>query len=130
MLAEIYWIQAEIHLANLAWDESRAHAEQSATLAAETGNRSLETAAWRVISEVELQRGNLSAAHEALAKAQQAMSHGADELETGRVAAVAGQIHLREGQSAQAEEDFRVAQEIFMRLGASPDLKRVESALV
>jgi predicted ATPase/Tfp pilus assembly protein PilF len=130
MLAEIYWIQAEIHLANLAWDESRAHAEQSATLAAETGNRSLETAAWRVISEVELLRGNLSAAHEALAKAQQAMSHGADELETGRVAAVAGQIHLREGQSAQAEEDFRVAQEIFMRLGASPDLKRVESALV
>ena len=126
MLAEIHRIQAEILLAKSAWDEAKVAAEQSASLAAEKGNRSLEAAAWRVVSEIGLGRQDPHAAREALVKAQHILADVTDELEAGRVAALAGWISLYEGQVTQAEADLRVAQGVFMRLGASLDLKRVE----
>ena len=43
--------------------------------------------------------------------------------------ALAGRIALSAGDVAQAETDLQVAQEIFMRLGANLDLRRVEDAL-
>jgi len=129
MLAEIYRIQAETLLARSAWDEAQAAVQQSASLAAQTGNRSLEAAAWRVASAVELGRGDPQTAREALVEAERVLADATDELETGRVAAQAGRISLYEGQHEQAEADLRVARQIFMRLGASLDLRRVEEAL-
>ncbi len=129
VLAEIHRIQAEILMASSAWHDAELAAKQSAVLAAETGNRSLEATAWRVLSEVALQHEDLEAAREALANARHALADASDELEAGRVAAQAGRIHLGEGQLAQAETELRIAQEIFMRLGATLDLKRVEQSL-
>ena len=80
-------------------------------------------------SETELQRHDLPAAREALEKARCASVQVTDELEAGRIAALAGRIALSVGDVAQAETDLQVAQEIFMRLGANLDLRRVEDAL-
>jgi tetratricopeptide (TPR) repeat protein len=129
MLAEVHRIQAEILMAKSAWHDAESAAKQSAVLAAKTGNRSLEATAWRVLSEIALQREDLEAAREALADARHALADASDELEAGRVAAQAGRIHMGEGQLVEAETELRVAQEIFMRLGAALDLKRVEQSL-
>jgi hypothetical protein len=129
VLVEIHRVQAEILIASSAWHDAELAARQSAVLAAETGNRSLEATAWRVLSEVALQHEDPQAAREALANARHALADASDELEAGRVAAQGGRIHLHEGQLAQAETELRVAQEIFMRLGATLDLKRVEQSL-
>jgi tetratricopeptide (TPR) repeat protein len=129
LLAEINRVQAEIWLAKSAWDEARSAVEQAAALASEMGNHSLEVAAWRVASEIELRCEDIPAARETLGRAQRALARANDELEAGRVAAQAGRLYLHEGQLARAEVELRVAQEIFMRLGASLDLRRVEAAL-
>jgi predicted ATPase len=129
MLAEIYCIQAEILLAQSAWDKARALLEQCVDLTAETGNRGLEAAAWRVASEVELLRGDPVAAREALVAAQKVLADATNELEAGRVAAQEGRISLKDGDPAGAEKNLRVAQEIFMRLGARLDLRQVEETL-
>ncbi|MCP4542219.1 MAG: tetratricopeptide repeat protein [Chloroflexi bacterium] len=128
-LAEIYQTQAEILLAMSQWDEAKTAAEKAASLAAEKGNRSLEAVGWRVASEIELGRENPRAARELLTKSQSALSDTTNELEAGRVAAQAGRISIYEGQYAQAEADLRAAKEVFMRLGAGLDLKRVKVAL-
>jgi predicted ATPase/class 3 adenylate cyclase len=129
MRGEVYRIQAQILLARSSWQEARASAEAAAAQAAETGNRSQESAAWRVLSEIELRQGAPLAAHEALLKAQQLATEMTDELEAGRVRAQSGRIHLSLGLYGQAEADLRAAKTIFMRLGAALDLNRVESAL-
>jgi hypothetical protein len=82
-----------------------------------------------VASEIELQQGNLSAARAALAQARLALSNVTDEMEAGRVAAQAGRLSLQEGDAAQAEKNLRIAEDIFVGLGASLDLKLVEQAL-
>jgi hypothetical protein len=89
----------------------------------------LEAAGWRVASEIEVRRGDLQAAHEALAKARRALADRTDDLESARVAAQAGRIYLCEGQYAKADADLRSARETFMRLGAGLELERVEEAL-
>jgi tetratricopeptide (TPR) repeat protein len=129
ILTEIYQTQAEILLARSEWDEAKAAAERATSLAVKGGNRSLEAAGWRVASEIELRQGNPAAAREVIAKAQQTLADVTDELERARVAAQTGRINMAEGQYTQADTDLRVAKEIFMRLGASIDLKRVEDAL-
>jgi hypothetical protein len=129
MLAEIHWVQAEILVAQSLWHEAKSVAAQAAELAAATGNRGLELAAWRLLSEIELQHGDLHAASAALDQAQQFMAEANDDLEAGRVAAQAGRLHLYSGQLAQARQELRVAQQVFMRLGASLDLESVEEAM-
>jgi predicted ATPase/class 3 adenylate cyclase/Tfp pilus assembly protein PilF len=129
MLAEIHWVQAEILAAQSRWHEAKSVATQAAELATATGNRSLELAAWRLLSEIELQNGKLRAARAALDQAQQFMAEANDDLEAGRMAAQAGRLHLYSGQLAQARHELRVAQQVFMRLGASLDLKNVEEAM-
>jgi predicted ATPase/class 3 adenylate cyclase len=129
LLAETYCIQAEILRAQSAWGKALALLEQCVALTAETGNRDLEATAWRVASQVELQRGDLVAAREALVQAQEALTGATNELEAGRVAAQRGRISLQEGDLAGAEKQLRVAQEIFMRLGATLDLRQVEETL-
>ncbi len=129
LLAETYRIQAEIHLAHARWDEALRAARESATLAAETGARSLEAAAWRVASESELQQSDLDAARYSLLKARRALLSVTDELEAARVAAQAGRLYLRIGDSSEAGKHLRRAKETFTSLGAKPDLQRVNKAL-
>ena len=129
LMGEIYLTQAEILLAGSTWEEAGQTAERSISLAVETGNRSLEAAAWRVVSEVELQQGKCAAASQALDRARQALTNVTDELENGRIAAQAGRIALHEGQFDQAEKELRTAKEVFMRLGAQRDMGTVEEAL-
>jgi tetratricopeptide (TPR) repeat protein len=129
LVAEIHQIQAQILQAQGTWDEARAIAEQSASLAAEIRNRSLEAAAWRVVSETELERDDIPAAREALVKAQDTLADVTDELLSGRISALAGRLHLHEGNFEEAEHDLRVAREILSRLGASLDLREVQDAL-
>jgi predicted ATPase/class 3 adenylate cyclase len=129
LLAEIYKVKAEILLADSKLDEARATAQRAASLAGKMGNRSLESAGWRVTSEIEVRLGDLQAAQEALAKSRQALVDRTDELERARIAAQAGRIHIRLGQYAEAEADLRSARETFMRLGSIMELEHVEEAL-
>jgi predicted ATPase/class 3 adenylate cyclase len=129
MLGEIYYVRAEILMAKSELDQARDVAQEAIDLLVETGNRSLEASTWRVVSEIELQRGDVIAARMALTKAKRLLVDATDELEAGRVAAQEGRIALHEGKFAQAEEPLRSAQQTFMRLGASLDLKRVEEVL-
>jgi predicted ATPase/class 3 adenylate cyclase len=126
IVAEAYRVQAEILLERPALREALVAAERAVSLAADTGDRSLEAAAWRVLSAIELQREDVQAAHEALAQARQVLVDVTDEIESGRVAAQVGQIHLYEGQFTQAKADLQIAKKIFARLGANLDLQRVE----
>jgi tetratricopeptide (TPR) repeat protein len=129
LLTEIFRIQAEIWLTKSAWDRAQEAARKSVALAADIGNRSLEVAAWRVLSEIELRRGDFPASRDAMSQAKTALEEANDELEVGRVAAQAGRMHLWAAQMKQAETELKTAQEIFMRLGASLELKQVEKAL-
>jgi predicted ATPase/class 3 adenylate cyclase len=127
--AEAYQVQAEIMSSTSEWDEALCAAERSAAMAIDSGNRGLEVKARRVISEIELARGNPQVAREALAQAQAILADVTDELEIGRVSAQAGRIDLYEGHVLQAKEHLQTAQQIFRRLGASLDLEHVEKAL-
>jgi len=129
VVAEIHQIQAEFLLATNDPDEARAMADQAASLAVEIGNRGFEAAAWRLAAEAELQRGDPQAAREALANAQRILQYVTHELQTGRVAALAGRISLAEGRFPQAEQDLREAREILARLGASRDLQLVQDTM-
>jgi predicted ATPase/class 3 adenylate cyclase/Tfp pilus assembly protein PilF len=129
LLAEIYRTQAEIQLSRAAWEEAMTAAHKSAALASETGNRSLEAAARRVVSYLETERGDLQAAYEALNQARKALAGVGDDMEAGRLLVQAGRILLAEGKSAQGESQLQEAYQVFLRLGASLDLKQVEEVL-
>ena len=126
LLAEIYLAQAETRLAGSDWEEARSAAQEALSLATEAGHRSFEAHAWRLVSMVALEQGDLLAAHQALAQGRQAMAGATDELETGRLAAQAYRIYLREGALTQADAELSVAQELFTQLGAKLDLERLE----
>jgi tetratricopeptide (TPR) repeat protein len=127
--AEIYRIQAEVLCVQAQWEEAHAVAVRSARMAAETGNRALEASVWRVIAGIELEQRSPGAARQAIEKAQQILPDATDELEAGRIAVQAGRIDLYEERAAEAQAHLRAAQRIFIRLGANPDLKRVEGIL-
>jgi predicted ATPase/class 3 adenylate cyclase/Tfp pilus assembly protein PilF len=129
LLAEACQVRARLLLDRSAWGEAKAEAERSAALAAESGNLGLETAAWRLASQVELERSDLEAALGELTKARHALTHVTDQLENGRVAALAGRIALAQGQVAKAQAELGEAKAIFMRLGATRDLAEVRWAL-
>jgi predicted ATPase/class 3 adenylate cyclase len=127
--AEGYRAQAEILAARGAWREAKALAARSLELAVENGNRALEASVQRVLSEIEFELGDLSAARQAVDTARQVMESVTNELEAGRIAAQAGRIDLAEGRNMEGETYLRQAQQIFVRLGAKPDLGHVESIL-
>jgi tetratricopeptide (TPR) repeat protein len=127
--AEIYRLQAEVLMARDAWDGARRAADKAAIQAAETGNRGQESAAYRALSEIERREGRLTAAYDALNRAEQLTAEMTDELEAGRVIAQRGRLYLQEGRHGEAEADLRAAKSVFMRLGANLDLQWVEDAL-
>jgi predicted ATPase/class 3 adenylate cyclase/Tfp pilus assembly protein PilF len=129
LLAEAHQVRARLLLETSDWDEAKAEAERSAALAAESGNPGLETAAWRVASQVELAQNDLDAAGEALSQAQRVLSNVTDQLESGRVAALAGRIALAQGQIPKAQAELGEAKAIFMRLGATRDLAEVKRTM-
>jgi adenylate cyclase len=126
LLAETYLTRAQTLLARSAQEEARMAVGQSIALAAATGNRSLEAVGWRLASKIELHAGQSRVARETLDMARQALTDVTNELEFGRVAVQAAHIDLFEARGTQAEKELRVAQEIFVRLGANLDLEHVE----
>ena len=116
-------------LTQSAWKESKAIAERALELATENGNRGLEATVWRVISRIEFERGDMRTARQAVDSARQALEDVTNELEAGRIAAQAGRIDLSEGRTTEGETHLRYAKQIFVRLGANPDLWQVESIL-
>jgi predicted ATPase/class 3 adenylate cyclase len=122
LLAELFQVQAEILLARDVFEEARAMAERAAGLAARKGNRSLQSASWRVIAEAALREGDLRLAGVALETARKVLGKATDELEAGRIASLAGRMRLAAGDSEGAREETRLAREIFVRLGATLDL--------
>jgi predicted ATPase/class 3 adenylate cyclase len=129
LLSEIHQVRSAILSATNDWDEAKQAAKRAISLAAETGNRSLQAAAWRAAAEVELQQDKLAPAREALARAQEALADGNEDLEAGRIAAQVGRVALAEGANAEAKAILQAAREIFARLEARRDLRQVEKAL-
>jgi predicted ATPase/class 3 adenylate cyclase/uncharacterized protein HemY len=125
LLAEAHQVRARLLLSRSLWDEAKTEAERSAAMAAESGNPGLETAAWRVAARVELERNDLESAEDMLIMARQALTNVTDQLENGRVAALAGRIALAQGEIATAQAQLGEAKAIFMRLGATRDLEEV-----
>jgi predicted ATPase/class 3 adenylate cyclase/Tfp pilus assembly protein PilF len=121
-------VEAEILLARVDLDGAKEMAERSATLAIETGNRPFEAIAWRVLAQIELHRGDIPAARHAIDNAYSAMVDVTDELGAGRIAAQAGAVYLAEGNRDEAEEQLRLAHDIFTRLGAAFDLAKVKES--
>jgi predicted ATPase/class 3 adenylate cyclase len=129
LLSEIYQVQSSILSATSDWDEANESTGKAISLAAATGNRSLEAAAWRAAATVQLQQERLASARESLAESQRALADGSDDLEAGRVALLAGRIDQAQGAYQEAEASLQAAREIFVRLEAQRDLQQVEDAL-
>jgi tetratricopeptide (TPR) repeat protein len=127
--AEAYRVEAEILSARSAWQEAKAIAERALAMAIESGNRALEASVWRVISEIELEQGEIEAAWQAVDTAGQALKDVTNELEAGRIAAQAGRIEIAQGHNIEGETHLRHAQQIFVRLGAKLDLGHVDTIL-
>ena len=122
IVAEMRLTQTEYLLARHDLKQAGEEATVAARLANETGNPVVEASAWRLKAECLLQGGELEQAGEALEKAWQALSDSSDQLETGRIHYQAACVELEQKNLAKARDHFRVAHEIFTRLGAARDL--------
>ena len=125
-LAESARIGTGILMAQSAWEPAKIEIKRVATMAAQVGNRRLEATVCRMASEIELAQGDLKAAREYLAQAQLALADTTDQLESGRVALLAGRVSLREENHEQAGQELRLAQSIFADLEVSLDLQQAE----
>lgn len=126
-LVEVYRLRAEMLMDAMAWDEARAAAMQAIEYADALGNRGWQASLWRLISELEMQRGNHRAAHEALDMARQALADATEALEDGRIHMQASRLARSEGLLSEAAVEIQAARKIFMRLGATLDLARSEA---
>ncbi|MBN2389958.1 MAG: tetratricopeptide repeat protein, partial [Anaerolineae bacterium] len=125
-LVEAYRLKAEMQMEARVWTEAKASAMQALEYADALGSRGWQASLWRLISELELQRGDPCAAHEALDKARKALTDATDELEAGRIKVQASRLAYSRAQYSEAEQEMQAARKIFMRLGAAPDLERSE----
>jgi len=123
-LVEAYRLKAEMQMEVQAWDEAKASAMQALEYADALGNRGWQASLWRLISELELQRGDQDAAQAAFDKARAALADATDALEAGRIKVQASRIAYARGQHSEAEQEMQAARKIFMRLGAALDLDR------
>ena len=127
-LVEVYRLKAEMQMEAQAWTEAKAAAMQALEYADALGNRGWQASLWRLISELELQRGDQRAAHEAFDKACEALTDATDALEAGRIKVQASRLAYSKAQFREAEQEMQAARGIFMRLGAALDLDRSERA--
>ncbi|MBN2391901.1 MAG: tetratricopeptide repeat protein [Anaerolineae bacterium] len=125
-LVEVYRLEVEMQMEARAWNEAEASAMQALEYADALGNRGLQASLWRLMSELELQRGDQSAAHEALDKAREALSDATEVLEVGRIKAQASRLAYSEARYNEAAQEMHAARKIFRRLGAVLDLERSE----
>lgn len=128
VLAEAYGVEADLWLAENKLAEALETARRAADLAAAIGNPSYEAAGWRLSAEAALLQADLPLAERLLARARQALTQTTQELEAGQIAALAYRIYRRAGQTAQADSERHMAQEIFTRLGAHHFLHELELA--
>lgn len=126
---EIYYTQAELFLVQSALSEAKQAAKKALTQAQKVGNRVSESPAWQTIAEIERRNKQFLAAWQAVEKADALLAEGADELEIARLTYIKGRIALDEDDEVRARTYFRTAKEVFMRLGANLDIKRIEQLL-
>lgn len=125
-LVEAYRLKAEMQMQARAWNEAKASAMQALEYADALGNRGWQASLWRLISELELQRGDQDAAQEALDRAREALADATEALEAGRIKVQASRLAYSKAQYSEAEQEMQAARKIFMRLGAALDLDRSE----
>jgi predicted ATPase/class 3 adenylate cyclase/Tfp pilus assembly protein PilF len=123
-LVEIYRLKAEMQMEARAWNEAKASAMQALEYANTLGNRGWQASLWRLISELELRRGDQHTAHEAFEKAREALIDATEALEAGRIKVQASRLAHARALYDEAEQEIRAARQIFIRLGAALDLER------
>lgn len=125
-LVEAYRLKAEMQMEAQVWYEAKASAMQALEYADALGNRGWQASLWRLISELELRRGEQNAAQAAFDKACEALTDATDALEVGRTKVQASRLAYAKAQYSEAEREIQAARKIFMRLGAALDLERSE----
>jgi predicted ATPase/class 3 adenylate cyclase len=120
---ELHIVQAQIALEHHNYKEATEIVIQAAKAAAEVGNVIVESSAWRLAADCLLRQGQPQPAYDMLDRAWQVLARGGEELETGRVHALAAQIDRARAHSGAADEHFQIAEKIFSELGASRDME-------
>ncbi|GAB4481116.1 MAG: hypothetical protein Kow00124_28530 [Anaerolineae bacterium] len=128
-MSEAHRLKAEILLSESQYAEALQAAEQAVRAAVADGNPGFIAAAWRVMAEIDFAKGSLESAREHIAHAAKALEGDATSLDAGRVAFLTGRLDRAEGKTREADEQFKKARGIFMRLGAAVDLKTLENEM-
>ena len=116
----------EIFLAQKFPLEAYKYAQKAALLSQEINNSLMESGAWRIAAESQLQNNKPAEANQTLQNAWTALEKIDDEVETGRVNAQAYKIMQALGEEGKAQNYYKIALEIFSRLGAKRDLQNLE----
>lgn len=127
LTAEMSRAQAEIHLARGAAGPALLAARAAVDQARRLGERVVEASAWRILAYSHLLQAEFDQADQALQAAWQALADGVDELETGRLHALAAQLAQRRGQPENAHFHTEWSRAIFTRLGAQRDLDLLDA---
>ena len=128
VLTEMQITQAELYFSKRDYSQSALIANLAADMAAGIGNRILESSAWRHVAASHYQEGSYSEAEKDLENAWSAISESTDELEIGRVHAIATLIDQIRDRRHAAREHYAQAISIFSRLGAERDHRLLNSA--
>ena len=116
----------EIMLAGSQADAARSGADEFLRIAEDVGAPLLLGLAACAEAPVLLAEGNARAALEATAKAWDAWEELEVPYETGRLRVITGLVYRELGDQEGAEREFASARRVFERLGARPDLARLE----
>jgi predicted ATPase/class 3 adenylate cyclase len=127
LLVVVQITEVELLMAKSSYEKAIQLAKEATKNAAKIGGRFHEARAWRVFSEIFLLINEPEKANQQLAQAWEALSQSTNELETGRVTAMAGRISFELNDLSVARKYYHQAQEIFKRLGAQRDINNLEA---
>jgi tetratricopeptide (TPR) repeat protein len=133
-LNDAYYLQALLNLAQGQIGAARQWAARSYELLRKvTGTDKGESVEW---GRYEQLAGRIALAEEHLPEARRHFDTSlsifrtnGSQLELGRAAYWSAVLSLACGETARAKDELNLANEVFMRLGATADLKRVEAKL-
>ncbi len=131
---DAYWLRAMVSLEQGRIDESNAWRERNLALLKEgTGGEEGTSLEWGRYYQLEgrlsLVQGRVSEALEHLARAKTIFESSRASVETARTAYWCAQVYLRADKLGKARDELTQAQETFVRLGASADLRRTAQFL-
>jgi hypothetical protein len=134
-LSHAYWLQGRLHLKQGHIDVAQQWAERCHNLLREaTGDDEGKSVEWgqyeRLIGRIAQARGDLTTARHHLERSAAIFRAGNSPIEVGRTAHFSGLLSLESGHTEKAREEWLTARQIFARLGAAADLKRVEEQLL